>query len=74
MAESLVAQRPEKLRLISRSQWMGMAFSRVERVNVLNLGISAMGSREPLLLLTVIKTERHQHMSVVLRRKRRFYS
>ena len=74
VAESLVAQRPEKLRLISRSQWMGMAFSRVERVNVLNLGISAMGSREPLLLLTVIKTERHQHMSVVLRRKRRFYS
>lgn len=48
VAEALVAQRPGKLRLISRSQWMGMAFSRVERVDMLNLGISAMGSREPL--------------------------
>lgn len=34
VAESLVAQRPGKLRLISRSQWMGMAFSRVEGEHV----------------------------------------
>lgn len=46
--QSLVAQRPGKLRLISRSQRMGMAFSTVERVNRFNLGISAMSSREPL--------------------------